>query len=190
MGMVTGLWEACRAKRLIIFDYDGTLAHLAVDWSGARQALSLMAAEFGFQSGFRPLWPEMARFREEMGAHNLSSLFGVLAAFEGLGIAKQQPRMDVLHEVGRLLSLESPPQLAVFSANLHQTVEAGLGKLDLPAIRHVVGCDDVEQWKPAPEGLMTLMSRTGTAPRDTVFIGDSPGDRAAAATAEIDFVPV
>jgi phosphoglycolate phosphatase len=78
--------------------------------------------------------------------------------------------------------------LAIFSANLHATVAAGLDALGLGSlVSWIVGADDVTQWKPAPEGLLRAMQLAGCTPADTLFIGDSAGDAAAAHAAGVDF---
>ncbi|MBQ8180114.1 MAG: HAD-IA family hydrolase [Candidatus Methanomethylophilaceae archaeon] len=52
----------------------------------------------------------------------------------------------------------------------------------------VVGREDVRNGKPDPEMLEMCMGLTGYAPGDTVFIGDSPSDMRAAASAGTRFL--
>ena len=224
---------AAARKRLIVFDYDGTLADLKIDWVALRTDLSRRARDFGFMSTFEPLWPQMARLQEACGAEAVAALFAVLAEHERQGVLQQQPRAEIV-EFARLMSRRSRQQadegrrtgrapvfrlpcafgtarptgrdpwvwqrrsrmpsvcvLAVFSANLHATIAAGLDALGLGAlISWIVGADDVTQWKPAPEGLLRAIRLAGCTPADTLFIGDSAGDAAAAHAAGVDFVRV
>jgi phosphoglycolate phosphatase-like HAD superfamily hydrolase len=217
-------------KRLIVFDYDGTLADLKVDWVALRTDLSRRARDFGFMSTFEPLWPQMARLRDACGAEAVAALFAVLAEHERQGVLQQQPRAEIV-EFARLMSRRSRREaddgrrtgrapafrlpcafgsaratghvpwlwqrgsrmpstcvLAVFSANLHATVAAGLDALGLGSgISWIVGADDVTQWKPAPEGLRRAMQLAACTPADTLFVGDSAGDAAAAHAAGVDF---
>jgi phosphoglycolate phosphatase len=196
---------AAPCKRLIVFDYDGTLADLQVDWGALRTDLSRRARDFGFMSTFQPLWPQMTLLREARGAEAVAALLAVLAEHERQGVVQQQPRVEIVALVRLLAQAETarslPPSafrlppagaaLAVFSANLHATVAAGLDALGLGStISWIVGADDVSQWKPAPEGLLRAMRLAGCTPADTLFIGDSAGDAAAAHAAGVDFVRV
>ena len=187
--------------RLIVFDYDGTLADLKVDWVALRTDLSRRARDFGFMSTFEPLWPQMARLRDACGAEAVAALFAVLAEHERQGVLQQQPRAEIVEfarlksrrsrrvaDDGRRSRMPSSCVLAVFSANLHATVAAGLDALGLGSrISWIVGADDVTRWKPAPEGLQRVMQLAACTPADTLFIGDSAGDAAAAHAAGVDF---
>jgi HAD superfamily hydrolase (TIGR01509 family) len=179
---------AAPCKRLIVFDYDGTLADLRVDWVAVRTDLSRRARDFGFMSTFQPLWPQMTLLREARGAEAVAALVAVLAEHERQGVVQQQPRAEIV-EFARQMSQGAA--LAVFSANLHASVAAGLDALGLGSrISCIVGAEDVTQWKPAPEGLLRAMRLAGCTPADTLFIGDSAGDAAAAHAAGVDFVRV
>ena len=190
-------------KRLIVFDYDGTLTDLQVDWGALRADLSRRARDFGFMSTFQPLWPQMTRLRDACGAEAVAALFAVLAEHERQGVVQQQPRAEMVEfarlmsrcdcgAAGRMAAAHGDPRprgatLAVFSANLHATVAAGLDALGLGSlISWIVGADDVTQWKPAPEGLLRAMQLAGCTPADTLFIGNSAGDAAAAHAASVD----
>ena len=60
-----------------------------------------------------------------------------------------------------------------------ELAELGLGAL----AEHAVGCEDVRNAKPHPEGLRLLMSRLGALARDTLVVGDSHTDILAAQAA-------
>jgi phosphoglycolate phosphatase-like HAD superfamily hydrolase len=185
----TDVLAACANKRLLVLDYDGTLAYLAVDWSSVRRDLSRSAAAFNFPSDFRPLFGEIGRFRDERGAEELQQLFRVLARHEDIGVDGQQPRPEVIQAVESAVR-QSAVNVVVFSVNLHRTIETGLARLRLPYISAIVGADDVSHWKPDPEGLHVLMERAGIDLSGTLFIGDSKRDADAAHTAGIDFLRV
>ena len=178
-----------RDKRLLILDYDGTLAYLAIDWQSVRRDLARTAAELGFESTFRPLWPEMTRFRDQMGPEDLPALFRVIARHEAIGVDGQRPRSEIVDNVRRVLH-EDPRQAMIFSSNLHETIKAGVRKLRLTSIAAIVGADDVAHWKPEPDGLNLLLERSGVEPESALFIGDSSTDAVAAAAAGVHFLAV
>ena len=182
------LAEAGSNKRLVVFDYDGTLASLGVDWDAVRASMSGVGREFGFESSFRPLWSEVARARDVSGEPALARLFEALAVHERVAVATQQPRADIVDQARRFLEDGKGPECAVFSVNLHQTVITGLEALRLGSIRRIVGADDVTRWKPDPEGLNVLIHTAGSTAEDTLFIGDSRGDEEAATSVGVDFL--
>jgi phosphoglycolate phosphatase len=181
------LASAITGKRLLVLDYDGTLAYLAIDWTSVRRDLAHTALQTGFVSSFRPLWDEMARFRDEKGESKLGPLFRVIARHEEIGVDGQQPRPELVAHVQRLL-VQGRVEAAVFSSNLHQTVSTGLGKLGLEAISAIVGADDITHWKPDPEGLQLLLERAAIDPNEALFVGDSRGDAHAAEAAGVEFL--
>src|SRR5919197_6485411 len=87
---------AAPCKRLIVFDYDGTLADLKVAWDALRTDLSRRARDFGFMSTFRPLWPQMTLLREACGAEAVAALLTVIAEHERQGVRRQQPRAEIV----------------------------------------------------------------------------------------------
>ena len=88
--------EATAGKRLLVLDYDGTLAYLAIDWSSVRRELARVASGHGFKSDFRPLWGEIARFRDTHGMSAVQSLFRALAQHEEIGVDGQTPRDEII----------------------------------------------------------------------------------------------
>ncbi|HMP18585.1 MAG TPA: HAD-IA family hydrolase [Gemmatales bacterium] len=46
----------------------------------------------------------------------------------------------------------------------------------LPAMDVIVTSDDVQEPKPAPEGVLLACDKTGVAPRQALFVGDNPAD--------------
>lgn len=185
----TPILDATIGKKLLVLDYDGTLAYLAVDWTAVRRELVQMGRRTGFESSFRPMWNEIARLRQEQGSRALARVFEVLARHEAVGVSGQKPRVEIVEQVRSLASAQGP-QLAVFSSNLHKTVATGLHQLGLESIRVIVGADDVDHWKPNPAGLHVLLRRTCLSTHETAFAGDSEVDARAAAAAGVDFIRV
>ncbi|MDQ2743456.1 MAG: HAD family hydrolase [Chloroflexota bacterium] len=186
------LLRAAAGKRLVVFDYDGTLAELEVDWEEMRRDLREQALQSGFDSHFRPLWREMARLRDERGIEAVRALFPAVRRYEQRGVERQLPRPEIVEFARRTqrASDADGPTLAVFSANLHATVLEGLSALGLEPFAVVVGADDVDRWKPEAAGLQLAMQRAGAGPSETLFLGDSPGDQDAAQAAGAHFLSV
>lgn len=183
------LARSIKSKRLLVLDYDGTLAYLAIDWTSVRRDLAKTALGLGFRSSFRPLWPEMSRFRDEKGDARMPQLFRIIARHEEIGVDGQRPRSEIVSAVREVL-LQGHVEAAVFSSNLHETVTTGLGILRLNSISAIVGADDIRHWKPEPEGLLLLLQRARMDPSRALFVGDSQTDGQAAKAAGVDFLSV
>ena len=54
----------------------------------------------------------------------------------------------------------------------------------------IIGMEDMENPKPAPDGLLLAMENLGTKPEKTLYIGDNPIDAATAKRADTDFIGV
>jgi len=185
----TAVRDAAQGKRLLVLDYDGTLAYLAIDWPSVRHDLSNVAGAHGFKSEFRPLWDEIARFRDLRGPEMLPLIFRVLRRHEEIGLDGQRPRADVV-EAARFAAADTGAGTVVLSLNLRATVESGLAAVGLRSVSAIVGADDVEHWKPDPEGLNLLLVRAGVEPGQALLVGDSHRDAGAAAAAGVDFFRV
>lgn len=170
---------------LVIADFDGTLAHLDVDWSALKAQLARTAERLGLA------WDAGARLDENLGRlrHTGSEVpYRVLctrvarAEVQGFDPGRvNRPLVDLL------AARESP--LGVFSANTHEALRQCL---DHPCFQGLapalVGKEDVWNGKPDPEGLFRLCTLSGVLPEEAVFVGDAPQDRAAAAAAGMSFV--
>ena len=81
--------------------------------------------------------------------------------------------------------------VVVVTSSAHDDVEKLLGLVDAAeAITAVTTIDDIEHSKPAPDGVMVAMERTGVDPARTIVVGDSVWDVQAAARAGLPCIGV
>jgi HAD superfamily hydrolase (TIGR01509 family) len=75
--------------------------------------------------------------------------------------------------------------------NRGATIPEVLSHFDLASyFDAVVGVHDAPRPKPAPDMLHVCLDRLGFRPEDAVYVGDSPGDSAAARDAGVRFIGV
>lgn len=153
--------------KLLVFDLDGTLIHLDVDWDAVRARLNLGGGRVG---------DAIQRF---VLAGDEASLALVaeceLAAVEGRTIAT-----DVAAVLERLATRYA---LAVCTRNSRLVVERVLAGTALAGRMSIVGREDVRRLKPDPEGLRLLLARHGVAPVHAALVGDTFHDVRAARAA-------
>jgi phosphoglycolate phosphatase len=163
----------------VVYDLDGTLVRLAVDWDAAASDAVRAFAEAGVDAVDADLWSLFETAPEHGLADDLES---ILASHErrGAADAARLPHADRVPEwnvpVGVCsLNAESACRLALDRHGLLDHVEA------------VVGRDSVATHKPDPEPLLTTIDRLGADPSSALFVGDTERDAVTAERAGVAF---
>jgi pyrophosphatase PpaX len=91
--------------------------------------------------------------------------------------------LDRLHEEGR--------RLGIVTAKRHETVELAFARLPLrDYFQVIVGADDTDRHKPAPDPILLALERLGARAEDAAYVGDSPFDVGAARAAGVHAIGV
>lgn len=155
-----------RDVHTLIFDFDGTLFDLPVDWPGVRAELCL---------------PPDASITEWMqhsiDTHDTAG-FDVVRRYELAAV----PRGRFLNGAQRALAALAHPA-AVLTRNSADCVRAALGGLADGLL--VVAREDVRRLKPDPEGVHAVLAHYGAAPDGCLLVGDTFHDVAAARAAGV-----
>jgi pyrophosphatase PpaX len=171
---------------VVLFDLDGTLIdsgpiilasmrHATKTVLGREIAYEELAAMVGGQGlvvQMRALDPDRVDELVEVYKQHNDPLHETLEAFDEL--------LDVLPRLraeGR--------RLGIVTAKRHSTVRLALDRFpDLAGqFEVVVGYEDTERHKPAPDPVLAALERLGAAPADAAYVGDSPFDVQAAKAA-------
>lgn len=162
----------------IIYDLDGTLVRLDVDWEQVRTRCEAVLSARGVDTGGAGLW----ELREIAADNNAQDRVDeVIAEFEREG-AYSCERLALARE------LPHDVPVGVVSLNDEAAVRIALELYGLD--RHVdvvVGRDTVGTVKPDPEPLVYAADRMGVPPGRVLFVGDSESDAVAAERAGMDF---
>jgi len=182
--------------RAVIFDLDGTLQRLRMDWDRLRADLVALFGRYGqpelegplleavdrnirllIDKGMTPGQAQRIRLRADtlMDRAELDSF----------------PKVRTFAGVPRLLAglRERRIATAVFSRACRKYVDLSLARMG-HRFDAVLGRDDVVRPKPDPEGVLLLLVKLRCAPKDCAVVGDHPfdilsGKRAGAATAGV-----
>ena len=152
--------------RAVVFDFDGTLYHLPIDF---------------------------AAFRREMGLADDTKIGSALQDWSDAG---DDARLAVVTRYEResvpageftrgareaLRVLRTTHRVAVLTRNSRHSVTDALG--DLADGLHIVGREDVKRMKPDPEGLYTALGLLDARPAEAAMVGDTFHDVEAAKAA-------
>jgi len=161
----------------ILFDLDGTIFNLAVDWTKLATQLDKFADKTTesiatkIDTVFQLRIPEAVRLVEN------AEFAGVAAGAPTLGAA------DVLQ------TLHGHFKIAVVTRNTRAVAEAALAELSfVPDI--IVSKEDVKKIKPDPESIQTALKLLGVSANKVILVGDTYHDVQAAHNAGLSCIIV
>ena len=171
----------------VVYDLDGTLARLDVDWD----AVTREAATVYRNAGVDPPTGDLWNLLDEAEA------FGVGQEVAGLVCEREREgarRSDRLFLADQLIERASAGiPIGVCSLNCEAAVRIALAEhelIDSVSEGAIVGRDTVETRKPDPEPLLRTCRALAVDPERTLFVGDSPRDEQTADRAGAGFAYV
>ncbi|WP_335998560.1 HAD family hydrolase [Halorientalis halophila] len=168
-----------QAYEAIVYDLDGTLVHLDVDWEEVRRAVAAVLRARGVDVDGADLWA-MLELSDETGYRR--RVEETIAEFEREG-ARTSRRLPL----SRTVPADRP--VAVCSLNSEAACRIALETYGLDgSVDVVVGRDSVATEKPDPEPLLAAVDGLGARPADALFVGDSERDEVTARRAGTEYV--
>ena len=160
----------------VVYDLDGTLVELDVDWHAVTAAVLEVYESAGVEPPSMDLWDLL----EEAASNGLrAEVESTIAAYERDG-ARSSPRLSLADEVH-----ERSVPVGVCSLNCEAACRLALETHDLADA--VVGRDTVSTRKPEPEPLLETIDRLEATPAASLFVGDSSRDELTAQRAGTAF---
>ena len=162
----------------VVYDLDGTLVRLAVDWDEVARDVAAVLRERGVDPGPGGLWGMLERATET----------GHRAAVERA--ITDHERTGATQSAGLALADGLPHEVPVGVCSLNAEIACrdALSVHDIAsAVEVVVGRDSLGSSKPDPEGLLAVVDRLGAEAGSAVFVGDSPRDEETARRAGTEF---
>lgn len=162
----------------IVYDLDGTLVHLDVDWTAARRDAAAVLRGCGVDTAEMDLW-DVLEAAEPNGV--LDRVNAAIADHEREG-ARRAERLPIADELPR----ECP--VGVCSLNSESACRIALEDHGLAVhVGPVVGRDTLRTYKPDPDPLLATVDRLGLEPGRVLFVGDTDRDALTAERAGVDF---
>lgn len=163
----------------VVYDLDGTVVRLAVDWASVATDVVEVYSSVGVDAVGRDLWGLL----EDADDYDVvDEVEAAISRHEQRG-ARESTRLTLADEL-----LERSVPVGVCSLNCEQACRIALETHGLTkAVDVVVGRDSVATQKPHPEPLLETVSALGVDPSNALFVGDSPRDKTTADRAGLDF---
>lgn len=163
----------------VVYDLDGTLVHLTVNWDAVARDVIDVFADAGVDATEYDLWG-MLDLADEHGLR--TEVEAAIADHETTG-ARESTRLHLADTVAD----QSVP-VGVCSLNCEAACHVALDVHELAAhVDSVVGRDSVATRKPDPEPLLATLRRLGVEASNALFIGDSRRDEVTAERAGASF---
>lgn len=152
----------------VVYDLDGTLVRLAVDWAAVADQIKPVIESHGGNANANDAL-DLLPVAEEIGIGQEVDTIITDAEQEGARQSERLQKMDAF--------LESDVPVGVCSLNSETACRVALNVHDAAAKTDVIiGRDSVTERKPHPEPLLTVVDELGTDPEQTLFVGDSESD--------------
>ncbi len=168
---------------LLVFDLDGTIIQMNVDWDGLKLELqNFCFKNYNYQTAFTPLDEELISLKDRFGQEIYSRLIGIITRYELAGLRTacvNRKLVDFIKE-------HSDKKMAIYSANTRKTIQEALsnnGLADLFAC--IIAKEDVLKPKPASEGLEIILRFYDMPPAKALFVGNDLKDKLAGENAGI-----
>lgn len=148
-----------------IFDFDGTLFNLNVDWKSLKKEIQKIAGLRDMSSGF---------FESIVSLDNESMqkrLYELITEREIEGIDEGQ----VMQGMEKLLQHLDKKNIrtGIISRNSRKAIEKAINNFSLGTHEFIIGREDVKNLKPHPEAMSKALTYLNMVPKDIIYIGDS-----------------
>lgn len=168
------------AKKVIIFDLDGTIVNLKADWMSLRDELVEKYREiYEEQCDFERISKCLDTIVEKKDEEILEIFFDIIRQYELENIKDTQLIEESIFFINHkeLFGIKNKVKFAVLSLNTRSSIIRSLelanihNKIDL-----IVGREDVRRWKPAPDGIIKIQKYYKVSKKEMIFFGDLEND--------------
>lgn len=163
--------------RNYIFDFDGTIANLDVDWRSLKNEVNYFYKKFFIENNVQ-LNFKIDALKDHM------DIYSIIKKYE-------QPNacVSVMQKSSMVKYIKKLDQFYIISNNLNSTVTSALKILEInKTCSKVLGIDDVKNSKPNQESFIILQNFLKEG--KSIYFGDRDSDKSFAKNCNIDFYDV
>ena len=167
-------------KKLIVFDLDGTIVDLAVDWMSLKDLLVERYEELYQEScDFKSVSKCLEKMVEKQDESNIQNFFDIIRHYELKNIRDVKLIDETIFFINNknLFGMENEMKFAILSLNTRDTIIRALEIADITdKIDYIVGREDIRKWKPDPEGLIMIKNHFKVKKEEIIYFGDMEKD--------------
>ncbi|MBD3211062.1 MAG: HAD hydrolase-like protein, partial [Candidatus Lokiarchaeota archaeon] len=145
-------------KKVLVFDLDGTIVKLNVNWKKLKQILSERYSKiYNTSCQFNSISGCLSYVVSKDDKKELGNFFDIIREFEVKNIDNNTPIDESIYFIKHKneFGIDGGVKLAILSLNSRKTIIESLKKEEiLDKFDFIVGREDVRRWKPEPEGLI------------------------------------
>ena len=168
------------SKKVIIFDLDGTVVHLAADWISLKKKLVDMFKKiYNEDCSFDSMSACLSNIVEKSDFDILENFFDIIRQYELDNIEENKPIEETIFFInnGELFGVKNNTKWAILSLNTRVTIIESLKLANvLDKFEFIVGREDVRKWKPYPEGIYKIQDHFGIKKEEMMYFGDLKKD--------------
>lgn len=177
-------------KKVLVFDLDGTIVRLKVNWFHLRKILSeRFFTIYGEKKEFKIITECFNEIIAREDESELKNLFQIVQDYELYNIEHNELIEETIFFINNLnlFGVTKPVFLAVLSLNMQETIKQSLTLANLYDKFHfIVGKENVRNWKPHPSGLLKIKEHFGVTKKEMIYFGDLKKDVETGMNAGID----
>ncbi len=153
----------------IIYDFDGTIAYLTINWSQIKEELRNK-----FEKPFSSLWQVI----DEMEDDEQQEALRIISILELEAIETKGYRVNPIAMDSIKVCINKNKKISIFSTNSRNTIEKVLDDLNLENVfSYIVAAESVKKHKPHPEGILLILRKFSLDSSDILFIGNTRNDK-------------
>ena len=177
-------------RTVLVFDLDGTIVNLTVDWMTLKEILVDKYREtYKEQCEVKRVSKCLEKIVEKNDENILENFFDVIRHYELENIKDTRLIEETIFFIKNkdLFGVKNDAKFAILSLNTRDTIIWALELANLrDKIDFIVGREDVRKWKPAPEGLIKIKNQYKIKKEEMVYFGDLENDLLTGENAGID----
>jgi HAD superfamily hydrolase (TIGR01549 family) len=147
--------------KLLIFDFDGTLHALSVDWQKVREVA-------GIANTNEPLGSAIERLKKENDIQRLQQI----NELEKQSLEKEKMNPDIKRT---LQNMQAKFSVAILSRNSSEAIKIFLDENGIEPL-YVVGREDTNKLKPDPSGVHKILQHFNAEAHEAILVGDTYHD--------------
>lgn len=167
-------------KKVIVFDLDGTIVNLKVNWTVLKNIVAKKYEEIYKEScNVERVSQCLTMIVEKKDETVLNNIFDIIRKFELENIQDLKPIEETIFFIKnyQLFGVKNEVKFAVLSLNTRNTIIKSLDIINIyNNIDLIIGREDVRKWKPAPEGLIKIQRYYRANRKEMIFFGDLEND--------------